>query len=205
MEKIFIRSDKSLEETAYDLRKEHSARINWFIGLGVVLVVVGLLWNIKLPLTKHYESKQYRFSLDYPADWAVFENIIKQSAVAFIPPKEKGDKKDALIDAVSFVFLDMSRQPMTLDQFVKVGIENFRISSGGSFTILESKPIPIGGLPGHVFSFIPKSGQMAGMRFVVYSAIRGTKAITITYLGQKESFGRNSRKVKKMVESLKFF
>ena len=149
-------------------------------------------------LSLTYENAAYGVRIKYPQDWIQGGGSMG-AFVVFYPPKSSGSFP-FLEENLSISFEDLSAQPMTLDAYIQLSINKPR-QSVTDFSLIDSSPTTLAGIPAHKVVFTGKHDQDSLEWLQVYTII-GNRAYTITYIAKQATYADFLGIVEQMIDSL---
>ena len=166
------------------------------VVLATLLLSTACAPSSTLSLT--YESAAYGVRIKYPQDWIQGGGSMG-AFVVFYPPKSSGSFP-FLEENLSISFEDLSAQPMTLDAYVQLSINEPR-QSVTDFNLIDSSPTTLAGIPAHKVVFTGKHDQDSLEWLQVYTII-GNRAYTITCIAKQATYADFLGIVEQMIDSL---
>ena len=142
-----------------------------------------------------YLNEKIGLQLKFPKMWTISGKKIPGMIVGFVSPKESG--QDKFIENVAVTTTDLSKKPMTLEQFAIAAAKQMQ----GVFSILTDAEIVSVDLSGHPGKKI--SLQKSDRVVVIYSFIYQMKAYNITYMGTPDRYAKEAPIFTDMINSLK--
>ena len=96
----------------------------------------------------NYQNQEYKFSIDYPANWSKTENPTIDSCVVF------ASRSNELTKIANLLITVLSNDSFTMDWFKTAHVENLTLLLE-DFTLVSESSTSISGLPGYniVFTF----------------------------------------------------
>ncbi len=144
-----------------------------------------------------YENKQANFKISHPEGWTVTE---EQSLWMFLAPKEGAD--DDFQENVNFIIQDISSQPMTLDEFTKLSIDQYS-SMPEVVQVLSVKDATLASQKAKV---VLLTMQYLGMdlKLKQYWFVKKNVAFLLTFTARQSTFDRYEADGTKVMESFRF-
>ena len=168
------------------------------ISFGIILTV--LFFHFNQNKFNRYEDPQKRFSILYPEDWSVQENSNPEVAVLFSSPKES--EMDIFSDNVNIVVQDLRKNPVQIDEYTAIAINQMNVVFGEDVRVLVSEPARLSGRSGYNYEFVTNSigGEL---RFKIVWTVVGLTAYQVTFSSQPANFDLYLGKINKMIKSFK--
>ena len=176
---------------------------NWILGavagLGIILIL-GVLWVFSLGFRfLDYHDKEDGFFMKYPDQWT-FDNSAEGASVIFFAPLE--NELDNFKENVNVVVQDISKNPMTLNQYTGLAIRQMEAVFGNNLVTLESEPTRFAGQKGYRFVFLGKGSDLE-LKYLISWTIKDMKAYQVTYTAIAAHYDKHLSKVKKMFRSFR--
>ena len=146
---------------------------------------------------KLFQDKGEGVAFQYPGDWRLQPKTKGSIATLFAP-----DGKASLILPEN---ISVASQPMLpdMDLAAYTRLNENQLSGETGAELLESKPVDIGGIPGH--SMVTTGSYNAReVKFLTAWTIRNGKAYVLSYGALKENYDKMADDAKKVLASLKF-
>ncbi len=168
-------------------------------GIGLIIACLSA-WNI-FTETKyiHYKHPSGFFEMDYPPEWSMIENEAGAAAIFYSPLE---NDLDIFKENVNIVIQDLSKKPMSLEQYTKTAIHQMKVVFKTGMEIVESEPAYLGGVKGHRFTFMG-TGPDGDLKFMTLWALKGDTAFQFTYTGLKSDWDQYKKVADKMLRSFK--
>ena len=149
------------------------------VGLGVLLLGF-LIWSaIMTSQFSTFSEDDHHIRINYPSSWQVVKGY-EGTIVAFVSPKEDG--LDSFQESLNIAVSDLSKTPMSLDQFTQLAIKQMNAVFKANITTAESKAITFAGLPAYLYSVKATSTEGVAIKFIWF--IKDNQAYTITCAAQ---------------------
>ena len=150
------------------------------------------------PLYLTYSNEQNGFEIKYPRTWTISQKQLKGMVVGFVSPKVTDH--DVFRSNVAITKTDLSKKPLTLDQYVTVTIKQMN-KAFTNVVVMENSPVDLSGHPGKKI-VIQAVGKAASV-LAIYTFVNQTNAYNITYMGVAERYEKEAPIFKEMIDSLK--
>jgi serine/threonine-protein kinase len=185
-------------------------KAKYLLILGVIVVLVIVAGLFMLPEEKEpvpspkplpsnfliYENKVEGIKIGYPADWTKKEQYM-ESVVAFLSPKES--PSDTFQENVNIIVQDLSAQPMTLEEYTELSINQIgQLVTNAN--IIESEATSLANNPGHKLVYTGIQGEYE-LKWMQIWTIKDNKAYIITYTAQIDKYSDFLEPVKQMIDS----
>ncbi len=185
---------------------ERSRRLSIIFGfmifVGLVIIVVGLLANIKVTPYATYKNKKIGFSIKFPSYWKPVLDPKNGAIVIFIAPKK--DSLSVFQENFNVSIKEMP-QAMTADFLNKQILNQVVGTFGEQMEISQSFPITLGGKTGYRFTFSGYDPKIANpIQYVTVWTMVGRRIYILTFTGLKEDYSINEKKVNTMIQSFRF-
>jgi len=157
-----------------------------FLVIALVALCVFSMVHLKASAddSKQYRSSSmYNFSISYPTTWDVKE---MNNAVIFLSPAESST--DTFRENVNVYIEDLSKSPMTLEQYMKLTeVNGPKLMKG--FKVLDKGPTVIGDQKAELTIY---EGEVNGnfLKFRAYTMIKNKKAYTLTYTALPDTYNK---------------
>ena len=144
----------------------------------------------------NYNNANLKFSIKYPEGWLKQPNT---NIVVFLSPKENA--MDAFQENVNVIFQDLSKQPMSLEQYTELTkkqvIDNF-----GTSAIVVLKNATISGQQGKELIY---NMNYQGKKLKVRQCwiIKGKAAYLLTYTAEPEQYNKYENTATEIIGSFK--
>ncbi len=189
-------TDKEQEKAELAARKKKILLIS--VGSGVATLAVG--WLIWLAIFSSqfitFTENNYHIAIKYPRGWTVAPGYAG-TVVTFVSPKEDG--LDTFQENLNIAVMDLSQQPMTLEQYSELAIKQMNAVFKTNIEVVESKPITYAGGPAYKYKV--KAPNPDDLILTIIWFIRDNQAYTITYIGQALFQEKYQPKFDEMVRS----
>jgi len=169
---------------------------------GVIFIGVFLFLYLGKYKMGRYKHSLYDFSVQYPLNWAVNDKE-EGIAVMFISPQE--GEMDVFRENVNIVVQDLaqvSQDPLDLDKYSRVAVNQMKIVFGDGMEILESESQFFAGLPGYRFVYLGHGGPF-DVQYMHLWTIKDNKAYQFTYTASSTGFETKMGIVKRMAKSFR--
>ncbi len=175
------------------------------IGLGIVffctVAFIAGFFILQIPRFELYDNPQARLKIKYPKSWTVNDKLGQGAVVAFLSPKQSD--LDVFLDNVNIVVQDLSRNPMTIEQYNTLAIQQLT-SVFNNLTILESHPVLWAGHAGHKLVYFAK-GPMTDLKVMHVWMIDNNKAYQFTYTAVFAQYDKYVGLANTMVQSFTLY
>ena len=168
-------------------------------AIGLILILTVGWFFVKPYWSLGYENAQYGFALKYPAGWSFAENK-NGAATIFYSPKESA--LDIFQENVNIVVQDISQNPLTLQKYTEIAIDQMQAVFGINLEIVDSSPTFIDGHPGHQFAFIGK-GPEGNLQYLCRWTLIETTAYQITYTAIASGYERHLAEAERIMGSFR--
>ena len=153
------------------------------------------------PLTGTYGNADYHLNIQYPNTWQMQELKQKEEnltlLVMFLSPLAPGD---TIRENINLVIEDISKNPLTLDDYTTSGLEKER-KFFDSFKIIESINTTLAALPAHSVTYTASlKGQTLEFRQVW--VLRGKEAHVWTFADTPANFDKDVSVFMRMLGTL---
>ena len=154
-----------------------------------------LIPNIKL--SYHFSKRWYRFSLEYPADWA------KEETLSFIsPPPSPNETLSASNVAPESIAVttEVLFSNITLDEYSESAIDLLE-NQFPNFTLIDSFETTLSGYPAHQieYTYILEGSNLKNMQ--IWTIAGNNVVYALTYGGIIEEFDSSLPVIENMIES----
>ena len=170
-----------------------------FIGISLVLIFYVLGSFAQKHSLKKYKSFKDKFSISYPFDWGMRENV-EGASVVFFSPME--NEFDIFQENVNIVVQEVPEKLTDLDKYTETAIRQMKAVFKDKLIVLESAPAHLSGFPAHKFLYLGK-GPETELKIMHIWTIRGKYAYQFTYSAISSKFDQYVNKVEKMLRSFK--
>ncbi|MGE5404311.1 MAG: NUDIX domain-containing protein [Candidatus Saccharibacteria bacterium] len=144
-----------------------------------------------------YENQQHGFRMRYPRDWGKIENF-GDAIVAIVKPGKL--LKKSLSENVNITFHDLSAEPMELDRFVEVSLEDLKTKIPG-FTLMEEQDITLAGMPGKEITYFGDFKKKEKLQWHQILVKRNDRIYVITSAAPQDKFASFHKTTRTMLES----
>lgn len=167
------------EEKEQTIDKNKIILVSVAAGLGT-LVLGFLIWSaIFSSQFGVFTEDDYHITIKYPQNWTVAKGYAG-TVVTFVSPKEDG--LDSFQENLNIAVQDLSKPPMTLDQFTELAIKQMNAVFKTNIKVVESKPITYAGLPAYLYAVKATDSKGISLKFIWF--IKDDQAYTITCAAQ---------------------
>ncbi|MCK4310224.1 MAG: hypothetical protein KAV80_02095 [Methanomicrobia archaeon] len=129
-----------------------------------------------------YENSTYGIKIMYPKEWEMMESYMG-TVVIFLSPKESDS--DVFQENLNVGVQDLSAQPMTLDEFTDLNIE--QIKTLFTIEVVDSSPTTLANTPADKVIYNLKQGQYDLKLMQIYT-IKDDIAYVITYTAEEDKY-----------------
>lgn len=161
--------------------------------------------SLELTNWKIYRNEKYRFEIHYPSNWTRQEQepfgTLALIFVAFLSPQESAS--DMFLENINITVQDLSNQPMTLDEYTNLSI-NQMSQYITDFNIIDSSVTTLVGNPAHKIVYTGKEGQN-NLKWMQIWTIKDNKAYVITYTAKIDTYSNFLGTIQQMINSFKLF
>ena len=144
-----------------------------------------------------YVNQPNGIQMAYPVDWSVKENI-NGATVIFYSPLE--NELDFFKENINLVIQDISKHPMTLEEYSKIAVDQMKLVFEKNMKIEELSDTTLDGLRAKKLVFIGK-GPQADLKYMSVWAIDGTTVYQLTYLAIASQYNQYLLKIKYMLST----
>lgn len=141
-----------------------------------------------------YIGKEYEIA--YPENWYKQDN---SNAVFFVSPMESS--RDLFKENVNIILQDLSKQPMTLEEYTQLSKKQVSDAYGSS-AIISIKNKKVAGQPAKEMVF-RRTYQAGYLKLKQYWFIKGHYAYLFTYTADESSYANYQSLINEMVDSFK--
>ena len=177
----------------------------------VIITIVGVialffLWLVLFvprPDFYYYNNSKARVKLKFPSSWTSKENLETGALVAFISPLDSG--LDIYPDNVNIVIQDLSKNPLTLDEYAKLAVDQL-IAVFGNEQIhdLKTESTQLAHLPAKKIVYTAKA-QEADLKIMHILAVDGMTAYQFTYSALTATYDKYIGLVNTMAQSFEIY
>jgi len=146
-----------------------------------------------------YTDEEAGFIIKYPTTWLVSE---KHSGTNVLFLAQKQNEADRFRENVSVVVQDLSSNPMGLNKYTDIAIDQMETVLGNEIEPLKSKLTYIDGHAGHRYVFRVPLPNFT-LKYHIVWTVYGIKAYQITYTSLEQDYEKHLRIYKSMVKSFK--
>lgn len=180
------------------------------MAVGLLLILIGLLFKIKVTPYAKYTNTALGFSIKFPSYWKPVPKPQAGAVIVFISPKESA--LDELQENFSVSIKDMPN-PMTIEHVSNLIVNQVGGTFGETVDISQMIPATIGGKPGYRLQFAGKSKMLlaGGVRdvanpvlYLTAWTIVGNRLYILTFTGAEKDFAKFEKKANEMISSFKF-
>ena len=170
------------------------------VSLSMVLVLLVVSMGSQFILADDsyaaYVNDGFGFKMDYPRDWSKQEGFMG-TTVIFLSPMEGSN--DRFREILSVMVQDLSTQPMTLDQYTELSIQQIgEIITDGQ--VISSTKVGFAGGDGWELIYAGKQGQYK-LKWKCQYIIFGDKAYLLTYAAEEDKFEKYLTGIEQMFRS----
>ncbi|MGE5418444.1 MAG: NUDIX domain-containing protein [Acidobacteriota bacterium] len=144
-----------------------------------------------------YENQQHGFRMRFPRDWAKFENF-GDAIVAFVRPGKL--LKKSFGENVNVTYHDLSDDPMGLERFVDVSLEDLKVKIPG-FTMMTDQDITLAGMPGREIVYYGDFKKKEKLQWFQTLLKKDDRIYVITCAAPQEKFDQFLKTARSMLES----
>ena len=119
------------------------------------------------------------------------------SGVAFVAPRE--NVSDIFQENVNIIVEDLSDQPMTLDEYTELSVQQLE-QSVTDLNILDSSPFTLTDIPGHKVVYTGKQGQY-DLKWMQVWTVKNDKAYVISYTAETDTYSAFLGTAQEMIDS----
>ncbi len=157
-----------------------------FLVIGVVALCVfsTIHQNVLAAEAKQYRSSSVNnFSISYPISWDIKE---MGNAVIFLSPADTDN--DAFRENVNVYIEDLSKSPMSLEQYMNLTeVNGPKLMKG--FKVLDKGPTVIGDQKAELTIYEGEVNKVF-LKFRAYTMIKDKKAYTLTYTALPDTYNK---------------
>ena len=146
-----------------------------------------------------YDSPAYGVGILYPGTWEKLENF-QGTVAAFRAPLE--GPQDTFRENVNIMGGNLPSQPMDLDSYIKMNLEELQ-KSFGNFALTSSKKDTIDGNDAMRIEFTGNAGDGMQIKWLQVYAIKGSNAYIFTYCAPPDCYLQYIPIVEQMLRSFK--
>lgn len=147
-----------------------------------------------------YTDATYKISLIYPKDWE--KKVGKMgTVVAFLSPPENAS--DEFRENVNIVIEDISSQPMTLDEYTNLSLNQLDQFVQNP-NILESSEDTLSGIRAYRLVYtgeMESNGNVYALKWLQVYTIKNNKVYMFTYTSAEDSYSDYLDSVEEMIDS----
>ena len=145
----------------------------------------------------NYSDHNLKFSIKYPDTWIKQPN---QNIMVFLSPKE--GVMDMFQENVNVILQNLSRQPMTIEQYTEVTKKHV-VDNFGTSAIVSLKNVTIAELSGMELIY---NMNYQGKKLKVKQCwvIRNNNAYLLTYTAEPEQYNKYENSAVEMIKSFNF-
>lgn len=177
--------------------------LNFFLGIlmGISLVLISyVVFNyVQKHSFKEYSSAKEKFTMRYPADWTLREDV-EGAAVIFFTPLE--NEFDIFKENVNIIVQEVPEKLLDLEKYTDMAIRQMKAVFKENLIPLDSSKTYLAGLPAYKFVYLGK-GPEAELKIMHIWAIKKNKAYQFTYTAISSKFDLYIDDVEKMINSFK--
>ena len=144
-----------------------------------------------------YTESINKFTIRYPEEWTQTNN----NRLAFLSPKE--NDKDQFQENVNIILQDLSKQPMTLDQYTEISKKQI-VDNLGSNAIVSLKSLTMAGQQAKEFVY-DMNYQGKNLKVKQYWFIKNNTAFLFSYTAESPKFDKYQAIADNIIKSFKFF
>jgi len=148
---------------------------------------------------KKYENKEAGVSIQYPKNWELEEGFMGTLAMFRSPLADANDKTQ---ENVNIIVQDLSAQPVTMEQFTKISVEQIKQMIIGAEILEDNGKTTMLGQSATRVVYTGKQGQY-DLKWMQVWTIKDEKAYIFTYTGGTDSYDDYMDQVKAMLKSMK--
>ncbi len=167
--------------------------------IGFVLIVTVLWLYARQYRMVAYNNSFYKFSLRYPATWSFAENKNGSAVIFYSPPENPLDR---FSENVNIVVQDISKNPLDLEQYTKIAIDQMQAIFETNLEILDSTQVTMDGHQGHQLEFIGK-GPDGNLHYLCRWTLIDTTAYQIAYAALEPENKGHLKSAQRMMHSFK--
>ena len=191
--------------TGLSKRKQQSIAIGLVFTLGVALIGFALYQAAAAKKFRLYTNDQIGFSIKYPADWAVRENMMSEIPVVFVSPKE--GPLDVFQENLSVVVQDLSQvstRKLSFDMYTQIAIQQIVGVFKERIEVLEEAPTRLAGRQAYRFVYqgTDKTDPLLFKIMHVWCLDKG-RGFQLNYGGLTARFDQYLGDAKVMIKSFK--
>lgn len=164
----------------------------------IKLLLICLIACISQTKWLRYTDADNKFTINYPNNWTKNNNI---NAIVFLSSKES--EKDMFQENVNIMLQDLSKQPMSLEQYTELTKKQVSNNLGTS-AILSLKNVTIAGQKGKEFVY-DMSYQGKSLKIKQYWFIKGDIAYLFSFTAEQSQYDKYESTAAEMIKSFEFF
>lgn len=180
-------------------REEKMKRKLIIFGTTLVLITVAFCGCIQEESSKYstYKNNAMGIQINYPSDWSRQEGTL---VIVFLSPRES--VSDLFQENLNIVKQDLSAQPMTLDEYIDIIIENltqFLVD----FNLISSSQTTLDGYSAQELHY---TGTLEGrtLKWKLVVTIKDNNSYELTYSAAVDKFSDYLGTIEKMINSFEF-
>ncbi|MGE5405971.1 MAG: DcrB-related protein [Candidatus Saccharibacteria bacterium] len=153
-----------------------------------------------LPDFLPYYDKVHKVEVDRSTLWYTTGQVY---GIVFTSNTYPEGKNDKFLENVNLMVIDLSKQPMTLDQYTKE-TEKTEKSKLKDYKILQSAPCTFAGQPAHQQVITARSGSAkVALKLLQLWTISDKKAYVFTYSAEPKMYEKNMPTVEHIIKSVR--
>jgi hypothetical protein len=188
--------DKEQEQQEQAARRKKVLLITAASVVGTLLLGGLIMMAITSSQFKTYSEETYFIKIKYPNNWTAAPGY-EGTVVTFLSPQE--DALDTYQENFNIAVKDLSKTPMTLDEYTQTAIKQLAWLFKANLEVVESKPVTISGQRG--YKYVSQSPNPTGIIMTIFWFIKNDQAYTITYVASRPQYEKYRAKFDEMVRS----